>query len=135
MIVLNNDQQDKLVEQFVELQVDSMDTKTMMEWITDELIFQYGKLSKEELKERVDCYNEGLFEELVDNVTNEIAPDKVIITDDDYDTFSDKVVTCEELEEQSIKRYDDDYADKVDTLVGNMVASDDNVYTHDSEGC
>ena len=65
MIVLNNDQQDKLVEQFVELQVDNMDTKTMMEWITDELIFQYGKLSKEELKERVDTFNEGLFDELV----------------------------------------------------------------------
>ena len=30
---------------------------------------------------------------------------------------------------------DDNYADKVDTLVGNMVASDDNVFTHDSEGC
>ena len=30
---------------------------------------------------------------------------------------------------------DDDYADKVDTLVGNMVASDDNEFTHDSEGC
>ena len=30
---------------------------------------------------------------------------------------------------------DDDYADKVDTLVGNMVTSDDNVFTHDSEGC
>ena len=71
MIVLNNDQQDKLVEQFVELQVDNMDTKTMMEWITDELIFQYGKLTKEELKERVDCYDEGLFEELVDNVTQQ----------------------------------------------------------------
>ena len=73
MIVLNNDQQDKLVEQFVELQVDSMDTKTMMEWITDELIFQYGKLTKEELKERVDCYDDELFEELVDNVTTEIT--------------------------------------------------------------
>ena len=73
MIVLNNDQQDKLVEQFVELQVDNMDTKTMMEWITDELIFQYGKLSKEELKERVDCYDDELFEELVDNVTTEIT--------------------------------------------------------------
>ena len=71
MIVLNNDQQDKLVEQFVELQVDNMDTKTMMEWITDELIFQYGKLSNEELKERVDCFDEGLYNELVDNVTNE----------------------------------------------------------------
>ena len=32
-------------------------------------------------------------------------------------------------------RSDDDYASKVDTLVDNMVASDDNVYTHDSEGC
>ena len=41
---------------------------------------------------------------------NEIAPANVTITDDDY-------------------------ADKVDTLVGNMVASDDNVFTHDSEGC
>ena len=75
MIVLNNDQQDKLVEQFVELQVDNMDTKTMMEWITDELIFQYGKLTKEELKERVECYDEGLFDELVDNVTNETVLD------------------------------------------------------------
>ena len=73
MIVLNNDQQDKLVEQFVELQVDNMDTKTMMEWITDELIFQYGKLSKEELKERVDSYDEDLFDELVDNVTQQYA--------------------------------------------------------------
>ena len=71
MIVLNNDQQDKLVEQFVELQVDNMDTKTMMEWITDELIFQYGKLSKEELKERVDTFDDGLFDELVDNVTQQ----------------------------------------------------------------
>jgi len=75
MIILNNDQQDKLVEQFVELQVDNMDTKTMMEWITDELIFQYGKLTKEELKERVDCYDEELFDELVDNVTNETVLD------------------------------------------------------------
>ena len=71
MIVLNNDQQNKLIQQYVELVVDNMDTKTMMEWITDELIFQYGKLSKEELKERVDIFDEGLFEELVDNVTQQ----------------------------------------------------------------
>ena len=70
-VQLNNDQFGELVQQFVELQVDNMDTKTMMEWITDELIFQYGKLTNEELKERVDCFDEELFEELVDNVTNE----------------------------------------------------------------
>ena len=75
MIILNNDQQDKLVEQFVELQVDNMDTKTLAEWVTDELIFQYGKLTNEELKERVECYDEELYDELVDNVTNETVLD------------------------------------------------------------
>ena len=70
-VQLNNDQFGELVQQFVELQVDNMDTKTMMEWITDELIFQYGKLTNEELKERVDTFDEGLFDELVDNVTQQ----------------------------------------------------------------
>ena len=70
MILLNNDQQDKLIQQFVEIVVDNMDRKTMEEWITDELIFQYGKLSNEELRERVDCYDEDLFDELVDNVAH-----------------------------------------------------------------
>ena len=73
MIVLNNDQQNKLIQQYVELVVDNMDRKTMEEWITDELIFQFGKLSKEELKERVDIFDEGLFDELVDNVTQQYA--------------------------------------------------------------
>ena len=73
MIVLNNDQQDKLIEQFVELQVDSMDMESLVEWVTDELILKYEKLTKEELKERIDCYQDDLFEELVDNVTTETA--------------------------------------------------------------
>ena len=70
-VQLNNDQFGELIQQFVEIQVDNMDTKTMMEWITDELIFQYGKLTNEELKERVECYDEDLFDELVDNVTQQ----------------------------------------------------------------
>ena len=73
MIVLNNDQQDKLVEQFVEIQVDSMDMESLIEWVTDELILKYEKLTKEELKERVDTFDEGLFDELVDNVTQQYA--------------------------------------------------------------
>ena len=68
---LTNDQSRELVQQFVELQVDNMDTKTMMEWITDELIYQYGKLSNEELKERVDCFDEDLYDELVDNIVSQ----------------------------------------------------------------
>ena len=68
---LTNDQFGELIAQFVELQVDNMELEDMIEWITDELIYQYGKLTSEELKERVDCFNnDDLFDELVDNVTH-----------------------------------------------------------------
>ena len=72
-MTLTNDQFGELVQQFVEIQVDNMDTQTLVEWVTDELIYQYGKLTPEELKERVNCYddNDGLYEELVDNVTQQ----------------------------------------------------------------
>ncbi len=71
---LTNDQFGDLVEQFVEIQVDSMDTQSLVEWVTDELIYQYGKLSPEELKERINSHGElfddgELYEELVDNIT------------------------------------------------------------------
>ena len=57
---------------------------------------------------------------------------------DDDKLCDELVVICDKIIEElaPVGAYtDDDYADKVDTLVGNMVASDDNVYTHDSEGC
>ena len=72
-VTLTNSQKDILIEQYVEIVVDNMDTKTMAEWITDILTNDYRKLTKEELKERVDCYDDELFEELVDNVTTETA--------------------------------------------------------------
>ena len=68
---LTSAQRDELIEQFVELQVDNMDTKTMAEWITDILVNDYDKLTDSELKERVDCYDEELYDELVDNVTQQ----------------------------------------------------------------
>ena len=74
MIVLNNDQQDEHIKQFVEIQVDSMDMESLIEWVTDELIIKYEKLSKEELKERVECYDDELFDELVDNVISNPTP-------------------------------------------------------------
>ena len=66
---LSSTQLDEIIEQFVELQVDNLDTKTMVAWISDLLTNDYDKLTFSELKERIDCYNEDLFDELVDNVT------------------------------------------------------------------
>ena len=81
-----------------------------------------------------DEYNEGgdlsldidnvftALEEVADSWQGEFAEPKVTITP-------------QELEGDISTVTDDDYANKVDTLVGNMVASDDNIFTHDSEGC
>ena len=68
---LTSAQKDELIEQYVEIVVDNMDTKTMAEWITDILVNDYDKLTDSELKERVDCYDEELYDELVDNVTQQ----------------------------------------------------------------
>ena len=61
------------------------------------------------------------------------------IQGNDDDKLSDELVgICDKIIEElaPVGAYtDDDYASKVDTLVDNMVASDDNIVTHDSEGC
>ena len=64
---------------------------------------------------------------------------------DDDKLCDELVVICDKIIEElapavtitpsKVTITDDDYADKVDTLVDNMVASDDNEPTHDSEGC
>jgi len=68
---LNHVQRDELIEQFVEIQVDNMDTQTLVEYVTDMLVNDYSNFTDSELKERVNCYddNDGLYEELVENVT------------------------------------------------------------------
>ena len=75
MIVLNNDQQDKLIEQYVELVVDGMDMDSLLQYAKDGITEYIVTLTKEELKEEVDNYDEDLFDELVDNVTNETVLD------------------------------------------------------------
>ena len=70
-VQLTSLQKDQLIEQFAEIQVDGMDLDTMIEWIQDILKYDYDKLTDSELKERVDCYDEELYEELVDNVTQQ----------------------------------------------------------------
>ena len=109
-VTLTNAQRDELISQYVELVVDSMDTKSLEQYVFEQMTNYVEKLSDSEIKEEIDNHDDELYDELVDNVITEIAPANVTITDDDY-------------------------ADKVDTLVDNMVTSDDNVITHDSEGC
>ena len=74
-VSLTDAQRDALIEQFVELQVDSMDMGTMLQIVSDNFTDYYEKCSDLELKEEVDNYDEDLFDELVDNVKNETVLD------------------------------------------------------------
>ena len=71
---LNLTQKDELIEQYVELVVDNMDVKSMMQFITDTLKDVYNDYSDEELKCQIECsHDEELYDELVDNVTQQYA--------------------------------------------------------------
>ena len=69
---LTSTQREDLVEQFVDIVVDNMDTKTLVQYVTDDLIHFYeNKCDDVELKEFIDNHDEELWEELVDNVTQQ----------------------------------------------------------------
>jgi len=69
---LTSTQREDLVEQFVELVVDGMDMKTLVQYVTDDLIHFYeNKCDDNELREFIDNYDEDLYEELLDNITSQ----------------------------------------------------------------
>ena len=75
MIKLTSFQRAELIEQYVELQVDNMDYKSLVEFVTTELQYSLEKYSDIELREDIEEFNDGLYDELVDNVTNETVLD------------------------------------------------------------
>ena len=68
---LNDAQRDELISQYSELVVDNMDMDSLVQYAQEQLANYFDKLSDSELKEDVDNYDDELYEELVDNVTNE----------------------------------------------------------------
>ena len=62
-------QKKELIEQYAELLVDNMDTKTLAQYVYDDLVFTYGEFTSTELKENINDYDPELFDELLDNVT------------------------------------------------------------------
>ena len=68
---LNQSQRNELIEQYVELVVDNMDTKDLMRYAIDGITEYIVTLTDSELKEEVGNYDEELFDELVDNVTQQ----------------------------------------------------------------
>ena len=68
---LTDAQRDELTTQFAELVADNMDTKDLVRYAIDGMIEYFNKGSLDELREEIDTFDEGLYEELVDNVTQQ----------------------------------------------------------------
>tara|TARA_B100000427_G_scaffold90296_1_gene74553 strand:+ start:721 stop:978 length:258 start_codon:yes stop_codon:yes gene_type:complete len=70
-ISLSDGQRDDLIEQYTEIIVDSMDMDALIQYAQEQLANYFDKCSDIELKEDINNWddNDGLYEELVDNVT------------------------------------------------------------------
>jgi len=66
---LNQDQLDNIIDQFSEIIVDGMDTKTLCQYVYDDLVDYYSGISQHELQEFIENHDEDLWKELVDNET------------------------------------------------------------------
>ena len=71
-VTLTEAQRSELIEQFVEIQLDNMDTQSLYELASEYVTQSFDRLTDSEIKERIESlYDEELYDELVDNVTSE----------------------------------------------------------------
>ena len=69
---LTSAQRDELIEQFVEIQLDNMDTQSLYELASEYVTNSFDRLTDNEIKERIESlYDAELYDELVDNVTQQ----------------------------------------------------------------
>ncbi len=90
---LTSAQRDELIEQFVEIQLDNMDTQSLYDLATEYVTNSFDRLTDSEIKERIESlYDEELYEELVDNVTSHIDPRLASLKTDNLPDVSDNEI-------------------------------------------
>ena len=73
---LNSIQRDELIAQYVDLLVDSMSMSDLISYVSEDLTKFCDKLSDIDLKEEISLtMDDEVYDELVDNVTNETVLD------------------------------------------------------------
>ena len=68
---LNDQQIYDIIEQYVAIKVDRMSTRDLIDHVTQDLTDWYHDFTLDELKDTINDNDEELFEELVDNVTQQ----------------------------------------------------------------
>ena len=70
-LTLTDQQREELINNYCELIVDGMDYKTLEVYAKEQMSNYMDSLSLSDIKEDIDNYNPELFDELVDNVTQQ----------------------------------------------------------------
>ena len=74
-VQLDSLQREELIEQFTEIIVDGMDMEALIQYAQEQMANYFDGLSDVELREEVDNHDDELYDELVENVTNETVLD------------------------------------------------------------
>ena len=101
----------------VERYVDNMETKDLVQYVTDDLDRYYDKMDNEQFLDEASDYWEDHFSDVVDEVQEYAKCDFKKDRRDDY------------LESLSEGKDTDDYGSKVDALVDSMGVTDEKVST------
>ena len=87
-VTLTEAQRSELIEQFVEIQLDNMDTQSLYELASEYVTNSFDRLTDSEIKERIESlYDEELYDELVDNVTQQYPKQDVKQSLNQMETF------------------------------------------------
>ena len=120
LINLNENQLNALREFYVERMVDNMDTKDLVQYVTDDMFQYMESLPDAEMIDECVNYWDDMFDEVVEEIKEFEQCDFKKTLDDKKEEYLDSLSEGKDL---------DDYGSKVDALVDSMGVTDKEVST------
>ena len=120
LINLNENQLNALREFYVERFVDNMETKDLVQYVTDDMFQYMESLPDAEMIDECVNYWDDMFDEVVEEIKEFEQCDFKKTLADKKDDYLDSLSEGKEL---------DDYGSKVDALVDSMSVTDEKVST------
>ena len=120
LINLNENQLNALREFYVERFVDNMETKDLVQYVTDDMFQYMESLPDAEMIDECVNYWDDMFDEVVEEIKEFEQCDFKKTLEDKKDDYLDSLSEGKDL---------DDYGSKVDALVDSMSVTDEEVST------
>jgi len=120
LINLNENQLNALREFYVERFVDNMETKDLVQYVTDDMFQYMESLPDAEMIDECVNYWDDMFEDVVEEIMEFEQCDFKKTLEDKKDDYLDSLSEGKDL---------DDYGSKVDALVDSMSVTDEKVST------